>query len=137
MAERGISADFRLDNSGGSLTDISTKLTSVEMPQEVELYDTTTFQAAGGARTYLAGFQNATISIEGLADAAIASHLIGIKGQEATVSFQYGPRGSTSTYRKFTGEAILMNYNETTDVDDVNHFTAQLQVTGAITVGAY
>jgi len=135
--KRAISADFRLDNSGGTLTDISTQVRNVQFSRDAALYDVTTFQSPNGDKEFLVGFKDNKISFDGFVDATIATHLNGILGQEATVTFNYGPEGTTSGNRKFSGEAVLVSYNETGVVDDVNKFTAQLQITGQVTVGTY
>ena len=105
------------------------------MPREIETVETTSFGSS--YRTYVVGFQNATISIEGTWDATVDAHLAGILGQDATVSFEYGPEGSTSTYVKYTGEAYVTSYETSGAVGEVVTFSAELQVSGAITRGSY
>ena len=99
----GKNSVFKVDNSGGTLTNISDVLNNVSMPREVETVETTSFGSS--YRSYVVGFQNATISIEGTWDATVDAHLAGILGQDATVSFEYGPEGSTAGYVKYTGAA--------------------------------
>ncbi len=136
-AKRGLNADIRIDNSGGTLTDISTHVKNVNFSRDAELLDVTAFQAAGGDKEFLVGFKDNKFDIEGNANATVATHLNGIAGQEATVSFQYGPEGTTSGNRKYTGEAVMVSYRETTPATGVNGFTASFQITGAVTVGTY
>ena len=83
------------------------------------------------------GFQNATISVEGSFDATVDGYLAGVLGQEASLSFEYGPEGSTSTYTKFSGECYLTSYEVKGGVGDIVSYTAEFQVTGAITRGAW
>lgn len=137
MAKRGLNADIRVDDSGGSLTDISTHVKNVNFSRDAELLDVTTFQAAGGDKQFLVSFKDNKFSIEGNAGATVASLLNGILGQEATSSFQYGPEGTTGGNRKYTGECYLVSYSESTPVEGVNTFTANFQITGAVTVGTY
>lgn len=131
----GKNSVFKLDNSGGTLTDISNVLNNVSMPREIETVETTSFGSS--YRTYVVGFQNATISIEGTWDATVDAHLAGILGQDATVSFEYGPEGSTSTYIKYSGEAYVTSYETSGAVGEVVTFSAELQVSGAITRGTW
>ena len=131
----GKNSVFKLDNSAGTLTDISNVLNNVSMPREIETVETTSFGSS--YRTYVVGFQNATISIEGTWDATVDAHLAGILGQDATVSFEYGPEGSTSTYIKYSGEAYVTSYETSGAVGEVVTFSAELQVSGAITRGTY
>ena len=101
----GKSTVFKVDNAGGSLTDISNTLTDVSFPQSVETAETTSFGSS--AKTYIVGLTDSTVSASGNFDATVDAHLAGIAGQSATVSFEYGPEGTTSTFVKYTGEAIL------------------------------
>jgi len=136
-AKRGLSADIRVDNAAGTLIDISRSVKTVNFSRDAELLDGTTFQAPGGDKEFIVGFKDNKFSIEGNADATIATHLNGIAGQEATVSFQYGPEGTTATNRKYTGEAVMTSYSENTTATGLNTFTANFQITGAVTIGTY
>jgi hypothetical protein len=131
----GKSAVFKIDDSGGTLRDISDVCNSVSFPRDAEVLETTSF--GSNDRTYIVGFKNATISVEGSFDATVDGYLSGILGQDATVSFEYGPEGSTSPRTKYTGEAILTSYENSAGVGDVVNFSAEFQITGAVTRGTY
>jgi hypothetical protein len=131
----GKSTSFKVDNSGGSLTDISDTLTDVSFPQTIETAETTSF--GSNAKTYIVGLSDATLSVSGNFDATVDAHLAGIAGQAATVSFEYGPEGTTSTFVKYTGEAILTSYEKSGAVGDVVTYSAEFQITGAVTRGAF
>ena len=131
----GKSTSFKVDNSGGSLTDISDTLTDVSFPQTIETAETTSF--GSNAKTYIVGLSDATLSVSGNFDATVDAHLAGIAGQSATVSFEYGPEGSTSTFVKYTGEAILTSYEKSGAVGDVVTYSAEFQITGAVTRGVF
>lgn len=131
----GKSTVFKVDNSGGTLTDISNTLTDVGFPQTVETAETTSFGSS--AKTYIVGLTDSTISVSGNWDATVDAHLAGILGQAATVSFEYGPEGSTSTYIKYSGEAILTSYEKSGAIGDVVSYSAEFQVTGAVTRGTW
>lgn len=133
----GKNAVFKVDNSGGTLTDISAYCDEVSLPRSIETAETTTFGVSGGSKTYVTGLNDATISVSGKFDSTVDAHLVGILGQEASVSFEYGPEGSTSTRIKFTGEAILTSYEVGSPVGDVVTFSAEFQCTGPITRGTY
>lgn len=133
----GKNAVFKVDNSGGTLTDISTYIHEVTLPRSIETAETTTFGVTGGSKTYVTGLNDATISISGKFHATVDAHLAGILGQDASVSFEYGPAGSTAGYVKFTGEAIMTKYDLSSPVGDVVTFSADFQVTGSITRATY
>jgi hypothetical protein len=131
----GKSTDFRIDNSGGTLTDISLYCDSVDFPQSVETAETTTFGDSN--KDYIVGLRDTTISFSGKWDAALDAILAPILGQTASVSFQYGPAGSTVTNVKYSGECFLTSYQVTGAVGDVVTFSGEAQVTGAVTRGTY
>jgi hypothetical protein len=131
----GKSAVFKVDNAAGSLTDISNTANSVAFPREAETTETTSFGSSD--RSYVIGFKNATISVEGTFDATVDAHLAGILGQDASVSFEYGPEGSTATFTKYTGEAFMTSYETSAGVGDVVTYSAEFQITGGVTRGAY
>lgn len=131
----GKSTVFKVDNSGGTLTDISNTLTDVSFPQTVETAETTSFGSS--AKTYIVGLTDSTISASGNFDATVDAHLGGILGQSATVSFEYGPEGSTTGQVKYSGEAILTSYEKSGAVGDVVTYSAEFQVTGAVTRGSW
>lgn len=136
-AKRGLSADIRVDDSGGTLRDLSRSVRQVNFSRDAELLDATTFQAPGGDKEFIVGFKDNKFDIEGNADATVMGYLNGIAGQEATVSFQYGPEGTTSGNRKYTGECVLVSLRESTPATGLNTFTASFQITGQVTVGTY
>ena len=131
----GKSASFKVDNNAGSLTDISNTLNSVSFPREAETLETTSFGSSD--RSYVIGFTGATISIEGSFDATVDTHLAAIVGKTDSVSFEYGPEGTTSTYTKYTGECFLTSYETSAGVGDIVSYSAEFQITGAITRGAF
>ena len=131
----GKSTVFKVDNAAGSLTDISNTLTDVSFPQSVETAETTSFGSS--AKTYIVGLSDATLSVSGNFDATVDAHLAAVVGQAATLSFEYGPEGSTAGQVKYTGEAILTSYEKSGAVGDVVTYSAELQITGAVTRGTY
>jgi predicted secreted protein len=131
----GKSTVFKVDNAAGTLTDISNTLTDVSFPQSVETAETTSFGSS--AKTYIVGLSDSTVSVSGNFDATVDAHLAAILGQAATVSFEYGPEGSTAGQVKYTGEAILTSYEKSGAVGDVVTYSTELQVTGAVTRGTY
>lgn len=126
---------FKVDNSGGSLTDISNVLTDVSFPQSVETAETSTFGAS--AKTYIVGLSDSTVSVSGNFDTTVDAHLSAVLGQAASLSFEYGPEGSTAPNAKYTGECLLTSYEKSGAVGDVVTFSAEFQVTGAVTRGVF
>ena len=131
----GKSTVFKVDNNAGSLTDISNTLTDVSFPQSVDTAETSAFGAS--AKSYVVGLSDATLSVSGNFDATVDAHLAAIVGKADSVSFEYGPEGSTAGYVKYTGEALLTSYEKSGAIGDVVTYSAEFQVTGAITRGTY
>jgi len=129
----GKTAEFQIDNSGGSLTDISAYCDNVDFPLTADTAEVTTFGDA--SKEYIGGLKDATISISGSWDATADGVLAGIIGLAG--SFQYGPAGTTGGNIKYTGECICTSYNVTAPVGDKVSFSAEFQVTGDVTRGTY
>jgi hypothetical protein len=129
----GKTADFRIDNSSGLLTDISAYCDNVDFPLTADIAEVTRF--SDSSKGYIAGLKDATISISGSWDATadgVIAAIVGLSG-----SFQYGPAGTTNGNIKYTGECICTSYNVTAPVGDKVSFSAEFQVTGAVTRGTY
>jgi predicted secreted protein len=135
----GKSASFQIDNSAGSLTNISAYCNDVSISRSFETAETTTFGVTGSAKTYIMGLTDATISVSGSFDANGASSvdgvLSGILGQAATVSFEYKASSvsTSATNPAYTGECFLTSYEVSAPVGDVVTFSAEFQVTGVVT----
>ena len=131
----GSDSSFKLDNASGSLTDISTYVNNVDSPETADVAETSTLGASN--KTYIVGLKDATISLGGLFDATVDAILGAVVGQSATLSFEYSPEGTASGKVKYTGECILTSYTLSSPVGDVVGFSADLQVSGAVTRGTH
>jgi hypothetical protein len=131
----GKTAVFKVDDSGGTLRDLSTYLNDVSFPRDVETAETTTF--GGSAKTYITGLTDATISISGLFDATADGYLAGVLGNATALEFEYGPAGSTGGLVKYSGNCIMTSYEVSASVGDAVQASADFQVTGAITRGTW
>tara|TARA_Y100001937_G_scaffold80734_1_gene109324 strand:- start:86 stop:496 length:411 start_codon:yes stop_codon:yes gene_type:complete len=126
---------FKLDNASGSLTDISAFVNNVDFPETADVSETTTLGADN--KTYIAGLKDATISLSGLWDATADAIFGAVVGQSATLSYEYSPEGTASGKIKYTGEAILTSYAISSPVGDAVGYSADLQVSGAVTRGTH
>jgi hypothetical protein len=126
---------FKLDDSGGTLTDISSYINSVDFPETADVAETTVL--GDGNKTYIVGLKDATIAIAGLWDSTIDGILGAVVGQSATLSFEYSPEGTTGGNIKYTGECILTSYAQSSPVGDVVAYSADFQVSGAVTRGTH
>ena len=126
---------FKLDNASGSLTDISSFVNNVDFPETADVSETTTLGADN--KTYIAGLKDATISLAGLWDATADAIFGAVVGQSATLSYEYSPEGTASGKIKYTGEVILTSYAISSPVGDAVGYSADLQVSGAVTRGTH
>ena len=131
----GSDSVFKLDNASGSLTDISSYVNNVDFPQTADVAETTTLGASN--KTYIVGLKDATISLSGLWDATADAIFGAVVGQSSTLSFEYSPEGTASGKVKYSGEAIMTSYSKSSPVGDVVGYSADLQVTGAVTRGTH
>lgn len=133
----GKTSKFSIDNAAGSLIDISAYCDDVSFSRNLDTAEVSTF--GDSAKEYLIGMSDATISISGKFDAAGASTvdavLSGILGASATSSFEYVPGGGSvgANNPGYQGECWLTSYEVSGAIGDAVSFSAEFQVTGAIT----
>jgi hypothetical protein len=131
---------FKIDDSGGTLRDISTHVTSVSgLPGTRPLSDATGAQATG--ESSLPGIPGATFTVNGWFDTAATtgSHTVlnGIRLATATSSFEYGPGGGAASAIKYSGECWLESLNYNAELTGTVSFEAQFKLDGALSVGTF
>ena len=125
----GKNAAFKIDDSGGTLRDITDVLTDVAVSRTADVAEVSAF--SNSSKAYVAGLKDATITISGSFDATVDGYLKGILGAEG--SFEFYPIGTTGGNPKASGEAIMTSYDRTPDVGGAVNFTAAFQVSGDVT----
>lgn len=140
MAIHGKETAFSLEDSAGTtLRALGVNLTKVGFSRQNDTHDTTGFGATG--HTFIAGLTNGTIQIEGFwddtANTGTATVLDGLLGISTTLGWEYGPEGSATGDVKYSGECVLQSLDYSSPVADLTTFTATLQISGAVTKGAY
>lgn len=135
----GKGAVFKIDSAAGTLQVLTAFLDNVDTNFTVDMAETTTMGAE--AKTYVSGQSDNTISISGKFDgtAVTGPHVVlaALIGLETTSSFEIGPEGSSAGKQKLLGECFMTGYTVGMPVGDVVSFTADFQVTGAVTVGVW
>jgi hypothetical protein len=127
----GSKAKFFLDNLAGALQDLSAYITNVEASYQRAMHKTTTLGKT--AETYLPGLNDGTINLSGKWDPVVEAHFTALLTNSASSTFQDGPQGNTVGQRRASGECFLMSYSGPQQVDDVVGWSAQLQITDAVT----
>jgi hypothetical protein len=125
----GSNAAVFLVDSGATERNISSAVTSVS---DDFTADTAEVSSLGDtAKQYIAGLKDATFSVEGNRDATIEGYVYGVLG--SSKAWAIFPEGSASGKVKYSGTAICTSFNEASDVGDANKWSAEFQVTGAVT----
>lgn len=129
---------FKIDNSGGTLTDISAYCNNVDFPRDKDNPEVTTF--GNDDRKYVTGLRGATISITGFWDATldgVLGPLMAITSGTEELSFEYGPAGSATGSVKYSGECLIGNYTQTGPVDGPVSFSADFTITASVSRGTW
>jgi hypothetical protein len=127
----GKNAAFKIDDSGGTLRDISNVLTDVSISRTADVAEVSAF--SNSSKAFVSGLKDATLTISGSFDATVDGYLSGILGAEG--SFEFYPIGTTGGNPKASGEAIMTSYDRTPDIGGAVTFTAAFQVSGNVTEG--
>ena len=127
----GKNAAFKIDDSGGTLRDISNVLTDVSISRTADVAEVSAF--SNSSKAFVAGLKDATLTISGSFDATVDGYLSGILGTEG--SFEFYPIGTTGGNPKASGEAIMTSYDRTPDIGGAVTFSAAFQVSGDVTEG--
>lgn len=130
---------FKVDNAAGTLQTLTAYVDQWSINQAVDVAETTTMGSE--VKTYVSGQSDGTVSVSGLYDSTASTGpdvvLQGLIGLETTSTFEVGPEGSTTGKVKYSGECFLTGYEITVMAKDVAKFTADFQVSGAITKGTF
>lgn len=131
----GSKAKISVDNAAGTLTDISSYVSSIGMPQSL---DTASVDVMGStSKQSVTGLSEGTVTLDGKFDPTLDALMDGIKyGLTAggMITIRYDPQGNSATgLPRYTMEAWLTSYEVSTDVGDAASWTATFSVTGAIT----
>lgn len=137
MAYRaGTVAFLMLDNASGSLTNLSAYTDTASISQGRAMIDVTSFGTS--AETFMSGIaQGQTIPVGGGYDVTLYSHITALLAAQdagtASHSFLFGPGGSVASQAKLSGEFLVANFQIQPELKGRVNWSAELQVTGAIT----
>ena len=134
---------FELQDAGGTVRNLSAHITDIDgLPGNIDIADVT---GMGGStsRSKIGGLKDAKISLKGTFDDTASTGsdavLSGIYAMAtpAARTFAYGPKGNTTGFPKYSGSAFLSNYTLRSGVDSRVEFTAELDVSGGVTIGVF
>jgi len=132
-ATHGKSAEIYITDSGGTSRNFTSYVHNATLPRSVDTAESSTF--GDDDKTYVAGLRDATLSLEGrVHDITVDGYLTGLLGGTPR-AWKFFPEGSVTGNVYFEGSAILTSYEPNADLGDVVGFSAEFQVSGAITRG--
>ncbi len=143
----GKNTAISIRDSANTWRDMSVFLQEVSAPFKIDTPETTHF--ALGAKTYIAGLRDGSVSVKGMYDSTattgpdvLFSGLLGtvpttgIAGT-TTVSvngmIQFAPSTAASPFVRYCFDAVLSDYSISAPVANVVSFTANFQISGAVT----
>lgn len=134
----GWSGFFSLDNAAGSPVDLTAYVTAVDLTLEKQVFDTTVF-GNNGSRSKVTGLKDGRFSVTFFNDPILQTHIVGLwaVASGTTHTFVYGPQGSTSTFRRITGECIMPSLNIAAVVDDVERIPTTFETVGTVTIDTF
>ncbi len=129
-----------LSTSPTDTTDISTYCSSATFSEELDEIETTTFGNTN--RQFIAGFADATLSLEGFWDPTLDGLMTTLTsafkaGTIVSTPVEYGPAGSTAGSVRYSGNGVLTKYEKSNDVDGVTEWTADFHISGEVTVDTW
>lgn len=126
-------ATFELDNSSGTLTDITAYVDTTNLQDAIDMSEVTVL--GDDSRAYLEGLAGTTITGSGPLDSVLYAQIAGIRQSGSTRSFDYQPMGGTGGYPTITGECFVSAFSINSQVGSANTFSFTLTVTGDVTYG--
>jgi hypothetical protein len=127
----GKSARFNIDNSAGTLTNISTGMADVSLPQSADTLEVTGFSDT--SKNYVMGLKGANFSISGTLSSAVDTVLAGIIGSSDTKSFEYYPVSTSTDAVLKKGECFVTSYETKQSISGAWTYSAGGVVSGAVT----
>jgi hypothetical protein len=117
-------------------SDLSAFFNDASVSSSVETAETTTFGVGGGAKTYVTGLNDGSLSLSGLFDGdtgAVDDVMAGVLSSDNEVTFMVAPdNGIVLGARCYIGKSIDTKYDLSSPVADVVKTSADFQVNGGI-----
>ena|SRR3990167_8128810 len=120
-------------HDGTSLRDVTAYLTNTGLAADRDMGETSTLGITD--KTFIPGLTGRTIPLEGIFDPTVDGYLSTLLGDSTARAFEYYPAGEPvgATKPKYSGSYFLASYEPSTPGDAPATFSAEIQVTGAVT----
>lgn len=126
---------FSLTSATGGVINYSSGIDDCSLARKLDTPDVTTF--GDNDKSYIVGLRDASFSVAGIFSSTHVKKLDALLGSTAGGAFVYGPEGTASGGRKYTGSSILTGYDVKSPVGGRVALTFSLQCSGAITSTSY
>jgi hypothetical protein len=127
----GKAGKFFIDNSAGTLADVSTGMTDVSLPQSADTVEVTGF--GDTAKQYITGLKSANGSISGTLSTVVDPVLSAIVGSSDTKSFEYYPYSTATNGILKKGECFVTSYEPKQSISGAWTYSAGFVVSGGVT----
>lgn len=131
----GTTSKLYISTAGGVVTDVSAYADSTGADLSAAQLDVSVFGAQ--AQAFLNGQTSGNITVGGPLDVAMHTVISGLYSAGSTASFIYGPGGSVASQARLAGSVNVSSYGISTSASGRVEYTAQLQITGAVTAGTF
>ncbi len=129
---QGRTAGLGLYDSSTTYRNISSYLNSIEYNLDADTADVTTFNSSNDEKSYVPGFIDGTMSVEGYWDPTIDGYLNGVLSKKKYLLYFPQTTDKTSTtFVKYKQYGICTKYSPGVSVDEPNKFSAEFQMVGA------
>lgn len=127
----GRKAEFKIDDTGATLRDLSSYISGVDFPRDRDLADASTL--GDDDRQFVSGLKGATFTIPGQHEPTIDGYLHALYEAGEPTDFEYYPQGNATGKVKITGQVLVNSYSTSTDLGGVGSFSLGLTVNGGVT----
>jgi hypothetical protein len=117
------------------VTDRSNNFKTLDFDEAVDMAESTAFQDTD--KTFEVGFKDNKFSGGGNWTAALDGHLGALLGFATPVAFELGPQGSATGNVKYTGNCYCTSFKKSGAQNALVSFTADFQISGAVTRATY
>jgi hypothetical protein len=131
---------FQITDTGTTLRDISAYITDIGgVPGPRNLNEVTALGDTGAK--HIAGLEDVTITLSGIFDDTATTGPDAVLGplrtDDTARAWDYGPKGKTSGFLKYSGTMKMDGYELGTRVGNRVEWSASLKVQGVVTRGTY
>ena len=128
----GRTMNIQIDNSGGTLVDVSSYANKIDFGFPVDMLDTTVFGST--SKSFMPGFTGGDdVAISFRYDPTIEAQLASLSPLTASSTVVVSSEGTTTGNVKYSFETFLMDFKVGAAPESIDEITATFRKTGAYT----